>query len=415
VILGWLLVILSLPWTIGTATLCFMGVGAANYALFAVAGIDVPPVASLALAPLAYAAVQTFQSLTLQRRAGQRQKALRVARDMHQGLLSGEPPGASQLDVLGVDAAYPNKRIGNYKLVELLGRGGMGEVWKAKHRLLARRVALKLIRPEVLGADEATDRDAISRFEREAQATAALRSHHTIDVYDFGISNEGCFYYVMELLDGLNLDVFVKRYGPVSCDRGVYLLRQVCRSLTEAHGNEMIHRDIKPANIYVCRLGPECDFIKVLDFGLVKTRREMQKAVAHPSVKGVVAGTPGFMAPEMATGKPGIDGRADIYSLGCVAYWLVTGQLVFEADSPLAMVAEHIQSEPTAPSKRSEVEIPESLEQVILSCLEKDPAARPQTMRELDRLLARCEPGQVWDAEKARDWWDLHMARATGA
>lgn len=303
------------------------------------------------------------------------------------------------------------EEIGSYRLVERLGMGGMGEVWKASHRMLARPAAIKLIRPGVLGADESTRREAIRRFEREAQATAALQSYHTIGLYDFGVTDDGSFYYVMELLDGLNLDVLVRRFGPVPAERAVHLMSQVCHSLMEAHGNGMVHRDIKPANIYTCRLGPDRDFVKVLDFGLVKSSKDIQKGETELTVLGVAAGTPGFMAPEMAVGKGGIDGRADIYSLGCVAYWLVTGQLVFEEETPLATIVQHIQAVPVPPSQRSELEVPEPLEKLILSCLQKDPAARPQSAREVAQQLALCEMDGVWSTEKAEEWWDLHMSR----
>jgi serine/threonine-protein kinase len=276
---------------------------------------------------------------------------------------------------------------------------------------LARPAAIKLIRPEVLGADEVTRREAVHRFEREAQATAALQSYHTIDLYDFGVTDDGSFYYVMELLDGFNLDALVKRFGPISAERTVYLLRQVCHSLAEAHENGMVHRDIKPANIYACRLGLDCDFVKVLDFGLVKSSRETQRGGTQLSVEGLAAGTPGFMAPEMAMGKRGVDGRVDIYSLGCVGYWLLTGQLVFEGDTPMATVVHHIQSQPEPPSRRTEMRIPDSLEEVILSCLEKDPSRRPQNVMSLDTLLAECENAGAWNSEKAAEWWDLHMPR----
>lgn len=300
------------------------------------------------------------------------------------------------------------EEIGSYRLTDLLGKGGMGEVWKGRHRMLARPAAIKLIRPEVLGIDETKREEAVARFGREAQATAALQSYHTINLYDFGVSDEGSFYYVMELLDGLNLDVFVKRFGPVSAERTIFMLRQVCHSLGEAHEKQLIHRDIKPANIYVCRQGQDYDFVKVLDFGLVKSSKSEQKEATQLTLQGVVTGTPGFMAPEMALGKGTVDGRSDIYSLGCVAYWLTTGQLVFEGDTPLEKVVHHIQSAPVPPSEKSEMNIPKPLEEIILACLEKNPDARPQSILELDQLLANCNIERRWDNEKAREWWALH-------
>jgi serine/threonine-protein kinase len=300
------------------------------------------------------------------------------------------------------------REVGSYRLAERLGLGGMGEVWLAEHRMLARPAAIKLIRPEALGEDDASRRSVMRRFEREAQATAALRSTHTIELYDFGVTDEGAFYYVMELLDGLNLKELVQRFGPVPASRAVHLLRQVCHSLGEAHDRGMIHRDIKPANIFVCRLGPDLDFVKVLDFGLVKARHDLGPAATELTMEGVVAGTPTFMAPEMAAG-PEIDGRADIYALGCVGYWLLTGQPVFEGDTALATVLQHVQSEPVPPSVRTELEVPEALEKVILACLAKDPAGRPQTAGDLDDALAACDAG--WGRERAEDWWQLHLAQ----
>ncbi|MEE9132278.1 MAG: serine/threonine-protein kinase [Gemmatimonadota bacterium] len=302
------------------------------------------------------------------------------------------------------------REIGSYHLVRLLGRGGMGEVWLARHRMLARPAAVKLIRAEALGTDEASGRTVLRRFEREAQATAALESYHTIDLYDFGVTEEGAFYYVMELLKGLNLDALVRRFGPVPPARTVYLLRQVCHSLGDAHENGMIHRDIKPANIYVCRLGPDCDFVKVLDFGLVKTKEGGEAGATELTVEGIAAGTPAFMAPEMALGKTAIDGRVDLYALGCVGYWLLTGQRVFERDTPLATVVAHVQEKPVPPSERTELQIPRSLERIIMACLEKDPADRPQSAAELDALLASCMLEDVWTTAEAREWWALHMS-----
>jgi serine/threonine-protein kinase len=299
--------------------------------------------------------------------------------------------------------------VGSYQLLRPLGEGGMGEVWLAKHRMLARPAAVKLIRPEVLGGDASSRKTALRRFEREARATAALDSVHTITLYDFGISQEGSFYYVMELLRGLNFDELVRRFGPVPPERTVYFMRKVCHSLGEAHACGLVHRDIKPANIYSCRLGPEYDFVKVLDFGLVKPARTKESGGTELTVDGVATGTPAFMPPEMAMGQAEIDGRADIYGLGCVGYWLLTGQKVFEGDSPLAVVVSHVQKQPAPPSERTEVKIPDALESVILQCLEKDPANRPQTAGQLDQLLADCMPDASWTPERAVEWWSLHM------
>lgn len=299
--------------------------------------------------------------------------------------------------------------IGSYQLIELLGRGGMGEVWLANHRMLARPAAIKLIRRDLLAPSNLDHKTSIRRFEKEARATAALRSKHTIDLYDFGVAEDGSFYYVMEFLDGLSLDSLIKRFGPIAPERVVHLLRQVCHSLGEAHGNGLVHRDVKPANIYACRLGPDLDFVKVLDFGIVKSTGDLREAGTQLTKDGAAPGTPAFIAPEMALGDESVDGRADIYALGCVAYWLLTGQLVFEAATPFATAMHHIQSEPVPPSRRTEIEIPNTLERIVLTCLAKDRAERPQSAAELDAALALSVPDRIWTPERAAEWWRLHM------
>jgi serine/threonine-protein kinase len=299
------------------------------------------------------------------------------------------------------------QEVGSYRLTELLGRGGMGDVWVAEHQMLARPAAIKLIRPEALGANEAGARVVEERFKREARATAALRSTHTVDLYDFGLTDDGAFYYVMEMLDGLDLATLVGRYGPLPAERVVHLLRGVCHSLGEAHGRGLIHRDVKPANIFTCRLGPDYDFVKVLDFGLVKSTGEDAGGATALTQEGSVAGTPAFMAPELALGDGSVDGRADIYALGCVAYWLLTGQPVFAGETPVATLLKHVQEAPLPPSRRTEMEIPEDLEAVILACLAKDPEQRPQTAEEMDARLAACSVG-TWTKDRAEEWWTLH-------
>jgi len=299
------------------------------------------------------------------------------------------------------------REIGSYELMERIGEGGMGEVWRAKHRLLARPAAIKLIRSDVLGAGQRTREAIVRRFEREAQDTATLGSTHTIDVYDFGITEEGDFYYVMELLHGISLERAVRDFGPMEPGRAVYLLRQVCHSLGEAHARGLVHRDIKPANIFMCRLGPDDDFVKVLDFGLVK-HVEAPAGGSMLTLEGITAGTPGYMAPEIALGQAGVDGRADLYSLGCVAYYILTGQPVFSGDTPVATVLAHVQTPPVPPSARSEFAIPPALDALILECLAKDPAARPETAALLGQRLAATIAGDAWTPEAAQAWWELH-------
>ena len=269
------------------------------------------------------------------------------------------------------------RKVGSYELEERLGQGGMGEVWRARHHLLARRAAIKLVRPEALGSDPQTRRVALLRFEREAQATASLRSPHTIDLYDFGISDTGAFYYVMELLVGRDMQTLVRDFGQLPPDRALYLLEQVCESLAEAHAAGLVHRDIKPSNIYVCREGLQFDFVKVLDFGLARDRRPDGVHLTRDTSERIT-GTPAYMAPEVILGATQVDPRVDIYALGCVAYFLLTGQLVFEGTTPMKTLLKHVEEVPVPPSQRTEVTVPPVLDALILQCLEKDPRRRPR-------------------------------------
>jgi serine/threonine-protein kinase len=306
------------------------------------------------------------------------------------------------------------QELGSYRLVELLGHGGMGEVWRAEHRLLARHAAVKLVRPEVLGAsNEAEARVILRRFEREAQATAALSSPHTIHVFDYGMTDEGTFYYVMELLAGRDLESLVRDFGPVQADRAIFLLRQACHSLADAHARGLVHRDIKPANIYVCRMGLEYDFVKVLDFGLVKTH-DRASTQTLLTLDHHTTGTPAYMAPEIILGEADVDRRADVYALGCVAYFLLTGQLVFEADTSMKMLMQHVQARPVAPSQRTELRIPPELDAIVLACLEKDPNRRPQHAEELLAITCGCTTCDGWTQRQARDWWERHLPEMTG-
>jgi serine/threonine-protein kinase len=304
------------------------------------------------------------------------------------------------------------RELGSYRLVHLIGRGGMGEVWHATHRMLARPAAIKLIKPEILGTRNEKETSAvIQRFQREAEAASCLQSPHTIRLYDFGETRAGTFYFVMELLDGLDLETLVRRHGPLPPHRVVYLLRQACESLGEAHDRGLIHRDVKPANIYLCRLGREYDFVKVLDFGLVKYDHDESLLETMKGTTDLTTGTPAYMAPEMASGDS-VDRRADLYALGCVAYWLLTGELVFSAESPLKMLIQHIQAVPVPPGIRSGRPVPPELERLIMRCLEKDPASRPSTADELLADLERVELERTWDPVLARTWWEEHIAAA---
>jgi plasmid stabilization system protein ParE len=300
------------------------------------------------------------------------------------------------------------RELGSYRLEEKLGEGGMGEVWRARHRMLARPAAIKLIRPALAGdAGAGASEEAVRRFEREAQVIARLRSPHTVELFDFGIA-DGAFYYVMELLDGLDADTLLRRFGPTPAERAVYLLRQVCHSLSEAESCGLVHRDIKPANIFLCRYGEEYDFVKVLDFGIVKGSHEAADVGPAHTRENIVHGTPAFIAPEQAMGTD-LDGRADIYATGCVAYWLLTGQFVFTAETPMGLLLHHAQTLPTPPSSRTDLPIPAALDQLVLSCLAKDPAERPQSARELSRRLAEVDGASAWTQDRARNWWAMHQ------
>jgi hypothetical protein len=304
------------------------------------------------------------------------------------------------------------REMGSYQLGELLGRGGMGEVYQATHRMLARPAAIKLIRPEVIGGgDPAAGQLAVTRFRREAEAAAHLRSPHTVELYDFGVTDDETLYFVMELLDGLDLESLVRRHGPVPAGRVVHILRQVCASLEEAHVRGLVHRDIKPANIHAGRVGLVDDFVKVLDFGLVKPITDGTLDHSLATQAGLVIGTPGYMAPEIALSAK-VDGRADLYSLGCVAYYLLTGRQVFEGDTVMQVFAQHLQSAPTPPSQRGPFPVPAELEQLVLTCLAKNPEDRPQSAAELDRRLAAADV-EPWTDVHARQWWAATHASAT--
>lgn len=301
------------------------------------------------------------------------------------------------------------RSLGSYTLEELLGRGGMGEVWRATHQLLARQAAIKLIRPEALGGNADTRQIAMARFEREARATASLRSPHTIAVYDFGVSDTGTFYYVMELLMGYDVQDLVERFGPLPGERVVHLLVQVCDSLSEAHAARLVHRDIKPSNIHVCQYGRQVDFVKVLDFGLVKRVRgfggdqtQLQLTAPHE-----ISGTPAFMAPEQVLGGVDTDARTDLYAVGCVGFWLLTGRTVFQGSTVTEVLMKHIRDEPLPPSRYSAVPVPAALDAAILRCLAKSPDDRPQSADELaEALTAACDP-RAWTPARASEWWKL--------
>ena len=317
--------------------------------------------------------------------------------------------GARVIYQLGTEVQRA-RELGSYRLEEKLGEGGMGEVWRARHRFLARPAAIKLIRAAGANGQDGHSEESVRRFQREAQVIAQLRSPHTVELFDFGVAADGSFYYVMELLDGLDADSLLRRFGPTPPERAIYLLRQICHSLSEAESCGLVHRDIKPANIFVCRYGEEFDFVKVLDFGIVGAVRDSRAATLVRTGENTVRGTPAFMAPEQALGQK-LDGRADIYAAGCVAYWLLTGECVFTADTAMGLLLQHAQTPPPPPSSRTDRPIPPALEQLVLACLAKNPAHRPQTARELSRRLSAIDGADTWTEDRAREWWTRELPR----
>jgi eukaryotic-like serine/threonine-protein kinase len=304
------------------------------------------------------------------------------------------------------------RALGSYDLVSRIGKGGMGEVWRARHRMLAREAAIKVIRPELtIGQSGRQAEVTRRRFGREAEAIASLQCPHTVYLFDFGAAQDGSFYYVMELLDGISLDVLVEKFGPQPASRVIHILRQACESLEEAHRLGLIHRDVKPSNVFTCRVGLEYDFVKVLDFGLVKNFS--RKDTIHLTQDGASAGTPAYMAPETAMGETDIDGRVDIYGLGCVAYFLLTGVPVFDEKTPTATALAHVQKAPVPPSQRSEMPIPDDLERVVLRCLAKKPEDRPHSAHELARLLAACAGARAWTRDDALEWWQSYLPESS--
>jgi eukaryotic-like serine/threonine-protein kinase len=252
----------------------------------------------------------------------------------------------------------------------------------------------------------------VQRFQREARAAANLRSPHTIQLYDFGIASDGTFYYVMELLNGMDLQTLVEEYGPLPPARAIHLLRQACESLAEAHDRGLIHRDIKPANIQVCCMGHYFDFVKVLDFGLVKHAGGGIATDAALTAPNVVTGTPDYLSPESALGEA-VDRRTDIYALGCVAYWMLTGRHVFPGNGVVQTMARHIHTLADPPSLYSLFRIPPELDAIVLACLAKRPDDRPGSARELADRLADCEVDDRWGPEHARLWWESRLAPET--
>jgi eukaryotic-like serine/threonine-protein kinase len=297
--------------------------------------------------------------------------------------------------------AFEARQLGQYRLRRRLGGGGMGEVYLAEHQLMKRPCAIKIIRPERAG-----DPTALARFEREVRATAKLSHWNNIDIYDYGRTADGTFYYVMEYLPGKSIADLVKQYGPMPAARVIYLLRQICDALTEAHGVGLIHRDIKPANIFAARRGGFCDVAKLLDFGLVKPISQADDD-AQLTQTGSITGSPQYMSPEQALGESEPDARSDIYSLGAVAYFMLTGRPPFDDDRPLRVLFMHASENPAAPSELV-ANVPPDLEAVVLRCLAKKPDDRFAGTAELAQALDQCSEAGRWAPPLATRWWDQH-------
>lgn len=292
--------------------------------------------------------------------------------------------------------AFKARQFGQYRLREKLGSGGMGVVHKAEHVLLKRPCAIKLIRPE-----SEADVKAVANFEKEVKATARLTHWNTVEIFDYGHTDDGTFYYVMEFLPGMSLEQLVSVHGPLPAGRVIHLLRQICDALDEAHSIGLIHRDLKPANIFVTQRGRKFDVAKLLDFGLVK--ESITDGEAKFATPGRASGTPAYMAPEQASAYDDVDGRCDIYALGCVAYFALTGRPPFVAEKVMAVLAAHVRESVIPPSEHADV--PNDLEQCVLRCLEKSANDRFSTVTELSTALNKCQNVGDWTDSEASNWW----------
>ncbi len=297
--------------------------------------------------------------------------------------------------------AHRARQLGNYTIERKMGRGGMGEVFVARHARMCRPSAVKVLR--VSGS---LDLDALARFEREVQLSSSLTHPNTITIFDFGRAGQNTFYYAMEYLEGLDLQRLVKRFGPLGAERTIFLLTQVCGSLAEAHGRQIVHRDMKPANIFVTERGGLFDYVKVLDFGLAK---HVDSGDGEGVTKaGLILGTPEYMAPEAIRDEGRVDTRADLYGLGAVAYFLLTGQPPFQCRTQLQTLVDQVRKPPVPPSEVTEIEIPVELESIVLKCLEKWPEERYQKVEEIDAALRSVPLEETWNLDQAREWWTLH-------
>jgi eukaryotic-like serine/threonine-protein kinase len=297
------------------------------------------------------------------------------------------------------------RRFGQYTLDRKLGEGGMGVVYMARHALLRRPTAIKLLPPEKAGTED------IARFEREVQLTSELTHPNTIAIFDYGRSADGVFYYVMEYLDGIDLQSLVDETGPLPAGRAIRILVQICDALDEAHARGVIHRDIKPANVILCRRGQVPDFVKVVDFGLVKEIVKSDEHSANVTAAGTITGTPAYLAPEAMTDPESVGPASDLYAVGALGYFLVTGEMVFGNKTLLQICSDHLKTKPIPPSKRRpDLAIPERLEALILQCLEKKPGDRPASARAFADALGEV-PALGWSKADAMKWWDAFDAK----
>lgn len=297
-------------------------------------------------------------------------------------------------------AVLEARKLGQYTLQKKIGAGGMGEVYRAEHALLRRPTAIKLLSP-----DRNSERN-IARFEREVQLTCQLTHPNTIVIYDFGRTPEGVFYYAMEYLDGIPLDRLIRKHGPQSPARVIHILRQMCASLREAHEYQLIHRDVKPANVILCQRGGEADVVKVLDFGLIK---DLNSGDSQLTEDGAIAGTPHYLAPEAILRPQEVDGRTDLYAVGAVGYFLLTGEPVFDGDRWMTICSRHVNDVPQPPSDRLGQSLPEDLESVILKCLAKQPEDRYQSADEMLQALEACVHAPDWNGRTAQTWWEAEV------
>jgi hypothetical protein len=291
-------------------------------------------------------------------------------------------------------------RLGQYLLHEKIGEGGMGAVYRATHALLRRDTAVKVLLPSRVG-------DGMMRFEREVKLTAQLKHPSTVAIFDYGRTPDGVFYYAMEYLEGGDLEQLVEYAGPLPVARVIWILEQVCRALAEAHGLGLIHRDIKPSNVLLCERGGEGDVAKIVDFGLVKDLRASGDAAQTRD--GSLAGTPLYIAPESISAPEAIDARADLYSLGALAYFLLVAEPLFRGKNIVEVCAAHLHTPPPAASKRRP-EVGRDLDAVLARCLEKQPTARFDSALDLRAALLACERGEPWSATEAAAWWAEHRS-----